>query len=152
QTLMLSVSRNSIGGACWVQKEDAMTEPEWLQCTDSMPMLEFLQGKVSGCRLFLFGIAASRSVWERLTDACKAHVELTERYVEGKANVEERSRIERAPRIGTNEVYLLVYLTPDGFLFACHCSGIGRVFSGWSAVERDDPVQFQRHAAREAML
>src|SRR5262249_29776128 len=75
----------------------------------------------------------------------------TERYAEGTASTEERSQVETALPIGSNELYLGVYLTSDPFRFACHCSGVSRVYAGWTALERDDPIEFQSLTTQNAM-
>lgn len=125
-----------------------MTHPEWLTSTDPGPMLDFLRGKVSDRRLFLFGIASIQLVWDRLSELCKDHVNLIERYAEGNATSEEERRIRESPAPGTSECYLGVYLTADAFRFAQHCMGITRVYGGWNALQSDDPAEFQRSASR----
>lgn len=45
-----------------------MTEQEWLECSDSKRMLDFLRGKVSERKLVLFACACCRRVWNILTD------------------------------------------------------------------------------------
>ena len=45
-----------------------MTEQEWLQAADPQPMLEFLQGKVSERKLWLFAVACCWSMRHLFTD------------------------------------------------------------------------------------
>src|SRR5215470_20227086 len=49
-------------------RRSAMTEAEWLDCTDPVPMLEFIRGKVSDRKLRLFALACARRVLHLLTD------------------------------------------------------------------------------------
>jgi hypothetical protein len=50
--------------------DDAMTEQEWLSCTEPTAMLAFLRagGRVSGRKLRLFACACCRHVWNLLID------------------------------------------------------------------------------------
>jgi hypothetical protein len=67
-----------------------MTEGEWLACTEPLPMLEFLRGKVSDRKLRLFACASCRNIWECLpAPECRAALELTERYADGWATNDE---------------------------------------------------------------
>jgi hypothetical protein len=63
-----------------------VTEEDWLASTDPMPMLEFLRGKASDRKLWLFSVACCRRVWHLFADTrCRAAVETGERYADGLA-------------------------------------------------------------------
>jgi hypothetical protein len=54
-----------------------MTEKEWMECTDPMPMLEFLTEEASKRKCRLFGVAGCRRWWHLLdVHHCKKLVEV----------------------------------------------------------------------------
>jgi hypothetical protein len=61
-----------------------MTETEWLRCSDSLKMLEFLRSKTSDRKFRLFACGCCRHVWDRLpSDHTREAVEVTERIADG---------------------------------------------------------------------
>jgi hypothetical protein len=60
-----------------------MNEAEWLTCTDSLPMLEFLRGKASDRKLRLFACAYCRAVRGTLHLGPGSAVAVAERYADG---------------------------------------------------------------------
>jgi hypothetical protein len=73
------------------QKRDAtMTEEEWLNCTDTQTMLEFLRGKSSDRKLRLFAVACVRPHVLRIDDARLAQiVQISESYADLQASWNE---------------------------------------------------------------
>ncbi|HVK07600.1 MAG TPA: hypothetical protein VM597_02370 [Gemmataceae bacterium] len=63
-----------------------MTEAEWLACTDPTPMLAFLRGKASDRKLWLFGCACWRAVWDDKWPRRSRHVVyVAESFADGRA-------------------------------------------------------------------
>jgi hypothetical protein len=74
----------------------AMTEAEWLACTNPMMLLEFLQDKAGDRKLRLFACGCYRHVWDRLpSDFIQEAVEITERLVDGLAADYELDSVSR---------------------------------------------------------
>src|SRR5262245_46753891 len=68
----------------------AVTEAEWLGCTEPGPMREDLRGKISDRKLRLFDCTCCRRLWHRMTDdRTRAAVEAAERYADGAARAGE---------------------------------------------------------------
>jgi hypothetical protein len=67
-----------------------MTEPEWLECTDPTPMLEFLPDNASDRKLRLFACACCRRVWSLIvSEPAKRVVEVVELHADGHATYQE---------------------------------------------------------------
>jgi hypothetical protein len=74
-----------------------MREEEWLACTDPLPMLEFLKGKVSNRKLRLFACACCRQDWRRLTNPyLRLAVETAEQYADNQITQEELTKARAA--------------------------------------------------------
>src|SRR4051812_17525622 len=73
-----------------------MTEAEWLACPDPWPMLQFLRGRASERRLWLFACACCRRVWHRTPDPrSRRAVETVERVLEGEATLQDLEAARR---------------------------------------------------------
>jgi hypothetical protein len=67
-----------------------MTEQEWLACTDTQKMLDFLDDRASQRKFELFTCGCYRSVWHLLTDERFRHkMDVRERYFDGHATLAE---------------------------------------------------------------
>jgi hypothetical protein len=63
-----------------------MTESEWLTCTDSTLMLEFLRDRASDRKFRLFTVSCCRLFWNCLNvDATRTAIETSEHYADGSA-------------------------------------------------------------------
>jgi hypothetical protein len=68
----------------------AMTEDEWLGCTDPIPLLQWLLStrEVSDRKLRLFGVACCRRAWDVLQYGTgRDAVEVAERFADGRASL-----------------------------------------------------------------
>ena len=74
-----------------------MTETEWLTCTDPIPMLEEIRGRMSNRQALLFACACCRRIWHWLSDnGSRRALEVTERYADGQATKKEWENARRA--------------------------------------------------------
>jgi hypothetical protein len=73
----------------------AMTEAEWLSCSDPLPMLEWLRssGRASDRKLRLFPVACVRSGLFRFGKGLDIGLEVLERYADGEADGSEVDRV-----------------------------------------------------------
>jgi hypothetical protein len=73
-----------------LERNDAVTEAEWLGCTDPQEILFFMWDDVSLRKLRLFAAASCRRVWHLLRDPrSRRAVEEAERYADGLATREQ---------------------------------------------------------------
>lgn len=85
-----------------------MTEVDWLNCRNPMPMLAFLRGKASERKLRLFATACCRHRWHFLTDERSRNaVEVAEKLAEGLATSLEQE-------LAAADAEQAVYDVPDG--------------------------------------
>src|SRR5438045_2911152 len=115
---------------------DAMTEAEWLACTDPWPMLDFIGAKTTDRKVRLFAAGCFRSVWNLLADGVlwKA-VETSEKYADGLVNrdalVETIRAVDQLFRMGTVYDGCTV-----GVAFACGARPNERYLPDCSRVEK----------------
>jgi hypothetical protein len=89
-TFQSIVARSRIADQLISTEYPAMTEAEWLACTDPVLLLEFLQGKASDRKLRLYAVACFRGVWDSITNVSSQEaIQVLERYAEGQATAHE---------------------------------------------------------------
>src|SRR5262245_39629450 len=82
---------------CFWARSDAVTEAEWVACTDPQVMLEFLRGKATDRKLRLFAVACSRRYLHLTHDHRVGEaLDVAERFADGLASDEERSNARKA--------------------------------------------------------
>jgi hypothetical protein len=78
----------------------AMTEAEWLACTDPEKMVRFLWGKTSHRKTRLFACACCRTVWPSIPAVFRDAIRVTEEHADGVAtNVELGRAVSAAHRV-----------------------------------------------------
>jgi hypothetical protein len=76
------------------RRSAAMTEKEWLECSEQAEVLEFLHGRVSDRKLRLYAIACVRTAWTYLSDeAVREAAILLEKLVDSKADEADRAAL-----------------------------------------------------------
>ena len=91
-----------------------MTEQEWLACTDPELMLEFVRGKVSERKLWLFAVACCRQIWNRSPDlSIRQAVDARELFADG---LIDRDKLEASLRAARSAWWEHL----DAFLHAVH--------------------------------
>src|SRR5689334_22019814 len=78
-----------VAAGLWIwclARSDAMTEAEWLACTDPTPMLEFLRGKASERKLRLFFCTCCRGKRYAACPQGLAAVAVAEAFADGLAD------------------------------------------------------------------
>lgn len=93
----------------------AMTEAEWLACTEPLPMVEYLRGRASERKLRLFAVACCRSTWNLLRKSSKKAVEAAERYADGLATDDDMRTVHASAWAARNaawKTYLAARNTP----------------------------------------
>jgi hypothetical protein len=68
----------------------AVTEGEWLGCTDPAAMLNFIQDRASDRKLRLFAVACCHRIWDSISEwCCRQAVTVSERYADNRASYEQ---------------------------------------------------------------
>src|SRR5206468_398426 len=81
---------------------DAMSEAEWLACSDPRPLLAEVSGRISTRKVRLLICACCRRVWDLLADErSREAVEVAGRYADGRAD----DRALGAARRGADGAY-----------------------------------------------
>jgi hypothetical protein len=74
-----------------------MTQQEWLECEEPIPMLDFLGDEASERKLRLFACLCCRQSWRRFSDErSRQAVEVAERYADSQVSSQEREAAYRA--------------------------------------------------------
>jgi hypothetical protein len=96
----------------------AMTESDWLSCTQSTKMLGLLQSKASDRQLRLFVIACCRRIWPHIVDErSRRAVDLAELDVDGRLGDDERVGAARAAADALAEAFDKLDNRSNGHLY-----------------------------------
>ena len=84
-----------------------MTEAEWVECSDPIPMLQFLHEKGSDRKLRLFNCVSCRRIWHLLNDErTRRAVETAERFADQLATCDELAEAANAGDDAAQKAYL----------------------------------------------
>jgi hypothetical protein len=138
-----------------------MTEAEWDVCTDPTPMLEFLRGKASDRKLWLFSYAccgrldfglaaevAAASWCEEENQLNRGILDTWERYLEGQATDEETAAARQRAASCVTSLNLDLMPTNPASLNTAYLSCIAVACS--NRYRYDDPKQAAVRAASDA--
>ncbi len=139
-----------------------MTEAQWRVCESPMLMLEYLRGRTSERKLWLFGVGCCRRMWEEMCDnRSRRAVELVEQLADGQATraevdaaVEEAD--EAAGDLGDGPSSAAWALTGDDVHEAVLM--VDQITTGWAAkcAERmggsEDASELSENAAHIVLL
>jgi hypothetical protein len=109
-----------------------MTEVEWLTCANPGNMLEFLRGKASDRKWWLFAAACCRCAWHLLPIASRQAVEAVELYADRRAR--ERDII---PLVGTYYAPAVALADDPGGMQAAQA--VGYLTQPWQRTSRGRP-------------
>jgi hypothetical protein len=141
-----------------------MTETEWLDCTDPLPMIAFLhcqaatqRFRLTSRQLRLLAVAYCRPAFRLLPDArSRQAVDVAERYADGLANSDELWRASelaaRAARVGTSKAAGAAALAAG--VHPGSASAIARqvAYAVWAAAPRARVEAWDREWQRQADL
>src|SRR5262245_49681236 len=87
-----------------VAEGEAMTEAEWLECTDPQSMLNLLQERASERKFRLFSCACVRRTWRQLREQRSRNAtEVIERYADSQVTLEELDQARKSAWAVTDE-------------------------------------------------
>lgn len=134
-----------------------MTEQEWLSCTDSAAMLEFLRDRIDERKMRLFGVACCRRIWQLLNDErSRTAVEKAELFADGKVSQEEVTAAGKAAKDVWDAIYRDIMekvcqnVNDMSFGTQCVCDAGAAAMAAQSITERGDcwPEEVPEDTAR----
>ncbi len=117
----------------------AITEADWLSCTQSTTMLGWLRNKASERNLRLFMIACCRRIWPHIVDErSRRAVELAELDVDGRLADDERVASARAAADALAEAFANLDIRSNGHLY--HAAWAAALCSHTAQVPLHTPI------------
>src|SRR5262249_50351858 len=104
-----------------VAEGEAMTEAEWLACTDPTPMLELMEKRISARKPRLFAVACCRNLWNQTSSKGQRAVEVAERFADAAANERALARAGTAAGLLVSGVMMAGH---QWAAFACHARAL----------------------------